>query len=59
MAYGEVGPLRWMDGWHANPFLDGTPNPNGETALNEEVVNGLKGLVAKGATVATWPTSSL
>jgi hypothetical protein len=48
-----------MDGWDANPLLDGTPNPNGKTAHNEEVVNGLEGLVAKGASVAIWPTSSL
>jgi hypothetical protein len=52
LVYGEIGPLRWMDGWDANPLLDGTPNPNGKTAHNEEVVNGLEGLVAKGASVA-------
>jgi hypothetical protein len=41
-----------MNGWDANPFLDGIPNASSVSAPYEEVVNGLKSLVAKGVSVA-------
>jgi hypothetical protein len=46
-----------VNGWNANPILDGIPNTSRVPALYEEVVNGLKSLLAEGATVTILPTS--
>jgi hypothetical protein len=50
-------PLPWVDAMEAKPILEELPNSPGEEIMDEEVIIGFFGLLAKGAKAAIMPTA--
>jgi hypothetical protein len=50
-------PLSWVDAMEAKPILEELPNSPGEETMDEEVIIGFFGLLAKGAKATIMPTA--